>query len=143
MVLNPGFSTIEMPAENAYSIHEIIARISDTEKNCIESLATGEQIDEENETEETHAKQHRPPFRFPRIGLKPGDIVEFVDNAAKKAVGIDDRHVEYESVTASLSPLAEKLTGLDHALQNPLYSSCRGDLLTDHQTRMENSINGQ
>lgn len=154
--LNPDLRTIEtfngqrrtreffeMSAEDAYSILEAIARISGTEKRLHRVTPTGEQIDEENEAEEARAKQRRPPFRFPMVGLKPGDIVEFVDDAAKKAVVVDDRHVEYEGVTTSLSSLAEELTGLGHALQGPLYFSYKGELLTDRRMRMENGVNGK
>lgn len=30
------------------------------------------------------------------VGLKPGDIVEFVGDVAKKAMAVDEYHVEYE-----------------------------------------------
>lgn len=50
---------------------------------------------------------------------------------------MDNRHVEYEGVTTSLSKLAEELTGLGHALQGPLFFSYGGELLTDRRNRME------
>ena len=61
----------------------------------------------------------------------------FAGDASKRATVVDERHVEYEGVTTSLSALAEQLTGLGHALQGPLYFSYEGELLTERRARME------
>lgn len=98
---------------------------------------TGEQIVEEHEAEEARIKQRRAPFKFSMVGLKPGDEVVFAGDASKRATVVDERHVEYEGVTTSLSALAEELTGLGHALQGPLYFSYEGELLTERRDRME------
>ena len=70
-------------------------------------------------------------------GVKPGDEVVFAGDASTRATVIDERHVEYEGVTTSLSALAEQLTGLGHAPQGPLYFSYEGELLTERRDRME------
>ena len=152
--LNPDLRTIEtfngqrrtreffeMSAEDAYSILEAIARISGTEDRLHRVTPTGEQIDDENEAEEARATQRRAPFRFSMVGLKAGDEVTFVNDVSKRAKVVDERHVEYENVTTSLSRLAEELTGLEHALQGPLYFSYDGELLTDRRKRMEDDGN--
>ena len=148
--LNPDLRTIEtfngqrrsreffeMSAEDAYSILEAIARISGTESRLHRVTPTGEQIVEEHEAEEARTKQRRPPFKFSMVGLKPGDEVVFAGDASKRATVVDERHVEYEGVTTSLSALAEQLTGLGHALQGPMYFSYEGELLTERRDRME------
>ena len=148
--LNPDLRTIEtfngqrrsreffeMSAEDAYSILEAIARISGTEGRLHRVTPTGEQIVEEHEAEEARTKQRRAPFKFSMVGLKPGDEVVFAGDASKRATVVDERHVEYEGVTTSLSALAEELTGLGHALQGPLYFSYEGELLTERRKRME------
>lgn len=148
--LNPDLRTIEtfngqrrtreffeMSAEDAYSILEAIARISGTENRLHRVTPTGEQIEEERDAEEVRDKQRRAPFRFSMVGLRPGDEVAFVGDTAKKAKVVDERHVEFNGVTTSLSALAEELTGLGHALQGPLYFSYEGELLTDRRDRME------
>lgn len=148
--LNPDLRTIEtfngqrrsreffeMSAEDAYSILEAIARISGTEGRLHRVTPTGEQIVEEHEAEEARTKQRRAPFKFSMVGLKPGDEVVFAGDASKRATFVDERHVEYEGVTTSLSALAEELTGLGHTLQGPLYFSYAGELLTERRDRME------
>lgn len=148
--LNPDLRTIEtfngqkrsreffeMSAEDAYSILEAIARISGTENRLHRVTPTGEQLEEEREAEQTRTAR-RAPFRFSMVGLKPGDKVAFARDPSKQATVVDDRRVEYEGVTASLSSLAERLTGLGHALQGPLYFTYEGELLTDRRERMEN-----
>ena len=147
--LNPDLRTIEtfngqkrsreffeMSAEDAYSILEAIARISGTENRLHRVTPTGEQLEEEREAEQTRTAR-RAPFRFSMVGLKPGDKVAFARDPSKQATVVDDRRVEYEGVTASLSSLAERLTGLGHALQGPLYFTYEGELLTDRRERME------
>ncbi len=71
------------------------------------------------------------------VGLKPGDKVAFARDSSKQTTVVDDRRVEYEGVTTSLSSLAERLIGLGHALQGPLYFTYEGELLTDRRERME------
>ena len=147
--LNPDLRTIEtfngqkrsreffeMSAEDAYSILEAIARISGTENRLHRVTPTGEQLEEEREAEQTRSAR-RAPFRFSMVGLKPGDKVAFARDPSKQAMVVDDRRVEYEGVTTSLSSLAERLTGLGHALQGPLYFTYEGELLTDRRERME------
>lgn len=147
--LNPDLRTIEtfngqkrsreffeMSAEDAYSILEAIARISGTENRLHRVTPTGEQLEEEREAEQTRTAR-RAPFRFSMVGLKPGDKVAFARDSSKQATVVDDRRVEYEGVTTSLSSLAERLTGLGHALQGPLYFTYEGELLTDRRERME------
>ena len=148
--LNPDLRTIEtfngqkrtkeffeMAPEDAYAILEAIARISGTENRLHRVTPTGEQIEEEREAEETREASRKPPFRFSMVGLKPGDRVVFTGDPEKVATVVDDRRVEYEGVTTSLSALAEQLTGSGHAMQGPLYFTYEGETLADRRRRME------
>ncbi len=148
--LNPDLRTIEtfngqkrtkeffeMAPEDAYAILEAIARISGTSDRLHRVTPTGEQIEEEREAEETREASRKPPFRFSMVGLKPGDRVVFTGDPEKVATVVDDRRVEYEGVTTSLSALAEQLTGSGHAMQGPLYFTYEGETLADRRRRME------
>lgn len=145
--LNPDLRTIEtfdgkrrvreffeMSPEDAYLILDAIARISGTEKRLHRVTPTGNEVEEERDAEQSRTR--RPPFKFSMVGLKPGDVVAFVQDPGKRATVVDDSHVEYEGVTSSLSALAEQLTG-SSALQGPLYFTYEGELLTDRRDRME------
>lgn len=149
--LNPDLRTIEtfngqkrtkeffeMAPEDAYAILEAIARISGTSDRLHRVTPTGEQIEEEREAEETREASRKPPFRFSMVGLKPGDRVAFTGDPEKIATVVDDRRVEYEGVTTSLSALAERLTGSGHAMQGPLYFTYESETLADRRRRMEN-----
>ena len=148
--LNPDLRTIEtfngqrrtkeffeMTPEDAYAILEAIARISGTSDRLHRVTPTGEQLEEEREAEETREASRKPPLRFSMIGLHPGDKVAFVGDPTKIATIVDDRRVEYEGVTTSLSALAAQLLGRKGAVQGPLHFVYEGERLTERRSRME------
>lgn len=122
--LNPDLRTIEtfdgktrireffeMSAEDAYSILEAVARISGTEHRLHRVTPTGTQSADQTKAEEDRREagekeNRRSRFRFSMIGLKPGDVVCYKDDTSKKAIVVDDTHIEYEGITTSLSRLA-------------------------------------
>ena len=116
----------EMAPEAAYAIIDAIACISGTSGRLYRVTLTGEQIEEERETEETREASRKPPFRFSMVGLGTGDQVAFVGDFEKVATVVDERRVEYDGVTTSLSALAECLTGSRHAIQGPSTSPTTG-----------------
>ena len=124
-----------MSPEDAYSILDAIARISGTQDRLHRVTPTGTEMEEERDAEQSRTR--RPPFKFSMVGIKPGEVVAFVQDPDKRATVVDDSHVEYEGVTSSLSALAEQLTGCGHALQGPLYFAYEGELLADRRDRME------
>lgn len=151
--LNPDLRTIEtfdgktrireffeMSAEDAYAILEAVARISGTEHRLHRVTPTGDQLTDEAKAEEVRGRVstgRRSRFKFSMIGLKAGDEVVFRDDATKKAMVVDDTHIEYDGVTTSLSRLANELTGIEHALQGTIYFTYRGELLDDIRRRMD------
>ena len=65
-----------------------------------------------------------------------GAEIEFIDDAAIKAVVIDDRHIEYNGETTSVSALAQKLKGFDYGVQGTLWFTYRGERLADIRDRL-------
>ena len=52
---------------------------------------------------------------------------------------VDDRRIEYNGETTSVSALAQKLKGFDHAVQGTLWFTYQGEKLTDIRDRVEAS----
>ena len=146
--LNPDLRTIEtfngktrtkeffeMSAEDAYSILDVMARISGTVDRLHRVTPTGTEIKDEQEAERTR-QARKPPFRFSMVGIQPGDEVVFVRDPSVVAKVVDDSHVEYEGVTTSLSALAERL--LDRkAVQGTLHFKYADETLVDMRERLE------
>ena len=106
----------EMSAEDAYQILEAVAHISGTEERLHRMTPTGEEMKDEAKAEEARRAadecgSRRASFCFSMVGLKPDDEILYKNDESKRAVVVDDTHVEYEGVTTSLSGLARKLRG--------------------------------
>ena len=114
--LNPDLRSIEtfagkkrvkeffaMEPEEAYSILEAIAKISGTTDRLHRLKPTGEEIEEEKTAEKIEQEARRGPFRFSMIGLKEGDIINFIGDETKTAEVVDDRHIKLGNEVTSLS----------------------------------------
>ena len=148
--LNPDLRTIEtfdgkervkefyaMSPEDAYGLLECIAKISGTTANLKRMTPEGHEILDEKIAEEVRTAARRGPFRFSECGIPAGAEIAFVDDPAIKATVIDDRHIEYNGETTSVSALAQKLKGFDHAIQGTLWFTYKGKKLTDIREEME------
>lgn len=146
--LNPDLRTIEtfngrtrtkeffeMPAEDAYSILDAVARISGTVDRLHRVTPTGAEVREEQEAEQVR-RGRRAPFRFSMVGLAPGDEVAFAKDRSVVATVVDDNHVEFEGVTSSLSALAERLLG-SGPVQGPLFFTFGNETLVEMRERIE------
>ena len=142
--LNPDLRTIEtfggkervkefyaMSAEDAYSLLECIAKISGTTDSLKKLTPEGHEIIDEQIAEEVRETARKGPFRFTEYGIPVGATIEFIENADIKATVIDDRHIEYNGETTSVSALAQKLKGFDHPVQGTLWFTYNGKRLTD------------
>lgn len=142
--LNPDLRTIEtfdgkervkefyaMSAEDAYSLLECIAKISGTTDSLKKLTPEGHEIIDEQIAEEVRETARKGPFRFTEFGIPVGATIEFIENADIKATVIDDRHIEYNGETTSVSALAQKLKGFDHPVQGTLWFTYNGKRLTD------------
>ena len=148
--LNPDLRTIEtfdgkerikefyaMSAEDAYGLLECIAKISGTTANLKRMKPEGHEILDEQIAEEVSAAVRRGPFRFSECGIPAGAIIEFIDDPSIQAKVIDDRHIEYDGETTSVSALAQRLKGFEHAVQGTLWFTYKGKRLTDIRDEVE------
>lgn len=127
----------EMAPEEAYAILDAIARISGTEDRLHLVTPTGEQIEEEREAQDAREASRRPPFRFSMVGIGPGEKIAFTGDPSVTATVVDDRRVEYDGVTTSLSALARRLLGRVSQVQGTLYFTYGEERLSDRRDRME------
>lgn len=138
----------EMSAEDAYQILEAVAHISGTKERLHRVTPTGEEMKDEAKAEEARRAadergSRRASFCFSMVGLKPDDEILYKNDESKRAVVVDDTHVEYEGVTKSLSGLARKLRGATYQLQGPLYFTHNGVTLAELRRQKENQGKNQ
>ena len=148
--LNPDLRTIEtfdgkkrvkefyaMSAEEAYSILESIAKISGTTE-CLKRLTPeGHEVIDEEIAKEVQENAKRGPFRFSMCGIKKGEKVVFIEDSSIQPIVIDDRRIEWNGQTTSLSALAQQIKGFNHPVQGTLWFTYNGVKLTDLREQME------
>ncbi|MDD7672566.1 MAG: GIY-YIG nuclease family protein, partial [Clostridia bacterium] len=150
--LNPDLRTIEnfdgkervkefyaMSAEDAYGLLECIAKISGTLDRLQRLTPEGHEILDEQIANEVRETVRRGPFRFSACNIPIGSQIEFIEDSSIKATVVDDRRIEYNGETTSVSALAQKLKGFDHAVQGTLWFTYQGERLTDIRDRVEAS----
>lgn len=142
--LNPDLRTIEtfdgkervkefyaMKAEEAYALLECIAKISGTQ-DCLKRLTPeGHEIIDEKIAEEIRETARRGPFRFSECNIPVQAEVIYIEDESVKAKVIDDRHIEYNGETTSLSALAQKLKGYNHPIQGTLWFKYKEKILNE------------
>lgn len=150
--LNPDLRTIEnfdgkervkefyaMSAEDAYGLLECIAKISGTEDRLQRLTPEGHEILDEQIANEVRETARRGPFRFSDCNIPVGSELTFIENSDIKAIVVDDRRIEYDGETTSVSALAQKLKGFDHPVQGTLWFLYKGEKLTDIRDSIEKS----
>ena len=150
--LNPDLRTIEnfdgkervkefyaMSAEDAYGLLECIAKISGTLDRLQRLTPEGHESLDEQIASEVRETVRRGPFRFSACNIPIGSQIEFIEDSSVKATVVDDRRIEYNGETTSVSALAQKLKGFDHAVQGTLWFTYQGEKLTDIRDRVEAS----
>lgn len=148
--INPDLRTIEqfdgkervkefyaMTAEDAYSLLECIAKISGTEDRLSRLTPEGHEVMDEQVAEEVRETAKRGPFRFSECGIAPGSEIVFIDDPSVRPTVVDDRHIEWNRETTSLSALAQKLKGFNHPVQGTLWFTYNGEVLADMRFRLE------
>lgn len=148
--LNPDLRTIEtfdgkkrvkefyaMSPEDAYSILESIAKISGT-INCLKRLTPeGHEILDDEIANDVKENARRGPFRFSEVGIKIGEKIVYIEDASIQPVVVDDRHIEWNKQTTSLSALAQQLKGFTHPVQGTLWFTYNGVKLTELRDKIE------
>ena len=150
--LNPDLRTIEnfdgkervkefyaMSAEDAYGLLECIAKISGTLDRLQRLTPEGHEILDEQIANEVRETIRRGPFRFSACNITVGSQIEIIEDSSIKATVVDDRHIEYNGETTSVSALAQKLKGFDHAVQGTLWFTYQGEKLADIRDRVDAS----
>ena len=148
--LNPDLRSIEtfdgkkrvkefyaMSKEDAYNILECIAKISGTTNRLKKMKPEGHEIEDEVTAEEIKEIARRGPFRFGECGIPEGAEITFVEDPNIKARVLDDRHIEYQGETTSVSALAQRLKGFKHQVQGTLWFKYKGEVLADLRNRLE------
>lgn len=148
--LNPDLRTIEtfdgkervkefyaMSKEDAYSLLECIAKISGTVHRLKRTEPEGHEILDEKIAAEVRETAKRGPFRFSSCEIPMGSQIRFIENPDIIVNVIDDRHIEYDGETTSLSALAQKLKGFTHPVQGTLWFTYNGERLSDIRDRID------
>lgn len=131
-----------MSKEDAYSLLEAIAEINGLEKN----LKLWKQTEVEKQQEiaaeeiEEESKERLSPFAFSKCNIKPGETIEFTcagnPNNGTTCVVVDDKHIEYNGETWSLTALAKMLTKRTSPTAGPRYFKYKGEWLNDIRKRL-------
>ena len=148
--LNPDLRTIEtfdgkervkefyaMSPEDAYALLECIAKISGTQNRLRRMEPEGHEILDEQLAREVSETARRGPFRFSACGISVGSEIVFIEDESITATVVDDRHIEYDGETTSLSALAQKIKGFNHPVQGTLWFTYKGEKLSDLRIRLE------
>ena len=128
-----------MSAEDAYSLLECIAKISGTLDRLQRLTPEGHEILDEQIANTVRENAKKGPFKFGECGIVPGSQITFIEDESIVACVVDDRHIEYNGETTSVSALAQKLKGFSHPVQGTLWFTYNGERLTDIRDRMENN----
>ena len=148
--LNPDLRTIEefdgkprvrefyeMEAEEAYALLESIAKISGTQDRLQRLKPEGHEILDEMIAAEINATSRKSVFRFGEHGIPVGSVLTFIEDESVRPVVVDDRRIEYQGITTSMSALAQQLKGIDHPVQGTLLFAYNGVKLTDLRESFE------
>lgn len=126
----------EMSKEAAYELLECIAKISGTMDRLKKVKPEGHEILDEQIAAEIKEAARRGPFNFSACEIPVGAELVYVDDPTIKVKVLDDRHIEYQGETTSLSRLAQRLKGFNHPVQGTLWFKYNGEILNDLRDRL-------
>ena len=141
--LNPDLRAIDtfyaMTKEDAYALLESIAKLSGTMDKLQRLTPEGHEIaDEEVAAEiQEEAKERKAPFSFIKCGIPMGAEIVLQNHPEVVAVVKDDRQIEYQGKTYSLSALAQKIMQTTYPLQGPVHWLYQGRKLRDIRVERE------
>lgn len=126
-----------MSAEDAYELFEAMAEIHGTTNKLKKYNLTKAQAADETAAKEIkeEARQKAKSFTFSSCGIEVGEKVEFISvnnpNNGALAVVVDEKHVEYNGETWTLTSLAKELLGTDAPTPGPNYFVYKGKKIND------------
>ena len=149
--LNPNLRSVEsfngkqrvrefyaMSPEDAYSILEAIAEIHGC-GNKLKIVAPSKEDETAEKTAQeidTESSERASNFSFSKCNIPVGATIEYYDNENITAKVVDDRHVEYNGETMSLTALAKLLSGKKYAIAGPKFFKYKGEWLNDIRSRL-------
>ena len=124
--------------EDAYSILEAIAEIHGCkDKLKLAQLSREEEIAEKTAQEiDTESTERASNFSFGKCQIPVGAKIEYCENPNLTATVVDDRHVEYNGETMSLTALAKLLSGKKSSIAGPRFFKYKGEWLNDIRHRL-------
>lgn len=149
--LNPNLRSIEnndgkkrirefyaMTPEDAYSILEAIAEIHGCTDNLKlvtpnEKEAQAEATAQEIDTEVTERASN---FSFTKCNISIGATITYANDETITATVVDDRNVEYNGETMSLTALAKLLSSIKYSIAGPKFFKYNGEWLNDIRHRL-------
>ena len=149
--LNPNLRSIEnfngkqrvrefyaMPPEDAYSILEAIAEIH----GCADKLKLIAMDESDKQAEamaqeiDTESNERAANFSFSKCQIPVGSKIEYCDDSNITATVVDDRNVEYQGETMSMTALAKLLSGKKYSIAGPKFFKYKGEWLNDIRHRL-------
>lgn len=131
-----------MSPEDAYSILEAIAEIHGFEDRLKLITPNPEEVEEEKKAEEIQEekKERLAPFSFSICQIPIGSKLEFWNKSTEKSgvecTVVDDKLVEYDNKTWSLTALAKQLSNASGSIAGPRYFKYNGEWLNDIRKRL-------
>ena len=126
----------EMTKEAAYELLECIAKISGTMDRLKKVKPEGHEIVDEQLAQDIKEAARRGPFNFGECGIPVGAELVYADDPSVIVKVLDDRHIEYEGETTSLSALTQRLKGFNHPVQGTLWFKYQGETLAALRDRL-------
>jgi hypothetical protein len=130
--VNPKREFFQISPERIVSALKL-AEIEDItpKKDLIESHEDREALNEVH-------KEMRERFNFKMVNLPVGTELVFSRDNNIKAKVVDEKSINFENKTTSLSASAQKILGYDYKVQGTAYWMFEGETLDERRRRIEN-----
>ncbi len=114
-----------MPAEDAYTILEAIAEINNRTDKLVKRSLTKDEIQAEKIAEEVkrEKRMRSANFSFTEIDIPVGAVLINIDNPEIKCIVVDDRRIEYNGETMSITAFAKLISGKSYLSKGPRFLS--------------------
>lgn len=118
---------------------ESIAKLSGTEDKLRRRTPEGHELEDEQVADsiQEEAKERRAPLSFFKCGIPVGAEVVLEAKPDVVATVKDERQIEYNGKTYSLSALAQEILETTHPLQGPVFWTYEGRKLRDIRCERE------
>lgn len=106
----------------------------------IENITPKKDIVENKEDQNAldEARKIRPQFRFDMVGIPVGSELVFSRDESIKAKVLDNKLIEFNNETTSLSLSAQKILGYQYGVAGTDYWMYEGETLDERRKRIEN-----